>query len=173
MQFRLNRRITAVVAAAVLGVSLAGGAAYAYWTASGTGNGTITQATTTLPLQITQNTPATGLTPGGPAVELTGNVFNPNNFAVHVTSFTATIAFVVNRSGAPAQDGSKPPCTVDDFTLIDAGVVIGDVPATVGSGATLVSGTAPFSGITIALKNTGANQDNCKNVAAQIAYRVN
>ena len=171
MQFRLNRRITAVVAAAVLGVSMAGGA-YAYWTAGGTGSGSLQQVTTTRPMTVTQYM-ATGLTPGGPAVELTGNVLNPNTFAVHVTSLKATITGVYPYSSgvgsADATDTSKPACTVDDFTLIDAGVVIGDVPATVGA----TSGTAPFSGITIALKNTGANQDNCKSASALIAYKVN
>lgn len=171
VRLHIKKSPKVIATAAVIGLFAAGGA-FAYWTANGTGTGMVQQATPTQAMTVVQDR-VTGLTPGGPAADLKGNVINPNAYAVNVTSLTASVTLVAPYSSGIAGVGStsdttKPACTAADFEISGTGLVTGSVPAAVGA----VSGYAPFSGLKIALKETGANQDNCKTAGAIITYAV-
>ena len=137
-----------------------GVAAYAYWTGSGSGSGSASAAT---PASLTvnqTNAAITNLYPGGPARALNGNFDNPNAGAVYVHDVTAT----VHALNAQA-DGSKPACTEADFAIGGSATVNAQVAAGTGVGS--------WSGLTVSMLNTGANQDNCKGVSIQIDYTAN
>ena len=68
----------------VLGVSVAGGIAFAAWTADGTGSG-YAQAKTAQAVSTVTATPVAGLYPGGTS-DLKVSVVNPNDYAVKVTA---------------------------------------------------------------------------------------
>jgi hypothetical protein len=156
---RLSKKL-AVVALGTVGAVGAATAAYAFWTTNGQGTGSV--ATGTLQsLVVNQTSTISGLYPGGPAQPLAGNFNNPNPGKAYISSVTATLAGV-----APAAaDTAKPACAVGDFDLAGTAPVNGEINPGDGQGA--------WSGLTIALKNTGANQDNCKNVTLNIAYTAN
>ncbi|MFZ0161204.1 MAG: hypothetical protein WAL50_19410 [Kineosporiaceae bacterium] len=133
-----------------------GGGAYAYWTVTSLGTGSAATGTAS-PLVVNQTTTVTGLYPGG-AAALSGTFDNPNPGAVYVTAVTATLpAFSVQP------DIAKPACTQSDFSITGTSNTPGSVVAGVGVGS--------WSGLTLAMTNTGANQDNCMGLGViQIAY---
>jgi len=140
----------------VLGLAVG---AYAYWTQGGTGTGTAS-ADTTSAITVNQTSSVSGLYPGGPAATLSGTFDNPNASAVRISSITAVVSSITNGSS----DSSKPACVATDFSI---GGSVGTV--TVPSG----SGVGTWSGLTIQLLNTAANQDNCKGATANISYTAN
>jgi hypothetical protein len=153
-----KKRMTLFAAGAGAALVVAVGA-YAYWTQGGSGTGSATAGTTSS-LTVNQTSAVTGLYPGGPAATLSGNFDNPNSSAVNISSVTASVSSVSNG----ASDGSKPACTASDFQI---GGSMGS--ATVPSG----TGVGSWTGLTIKLLNTAANQDNCKGATANIAYTAN
>jgi hypothetical protein len=153
-----KKRMTLFAAGAGAALVVAVGA-YAYWTQGGSGTGSATAGTTSS-LTVNQTSTVTGLYPGGPAATLSGNFDNPNSSAVNISSVTASVSSVSNG----ASDGSKPACTASDFQI---GGSMGS--ATVPSG----TGVGSWTGLTIKLLNTAANQDNCKGATANIAYTAN
>lgn len=149
-----------VAGAVAAGVMLTAGVGYAYWTQGGGGSGSATAGSTN---DITVNqtsTTAGDLYPGGPAEALSGNFDNPNAGAVVVSSVTAVVSSVSDGTS----DSAKPDCVASDFEI--GGTAAG---STVPSG----NGVGSWSGLTIALKNTAANQDNCKGATANITYTAN
>jgi hypothetical protein len=139
-------------------VVLAGAAvaAYAYWTSGGSGTGQAT-AGTTANITVNQTSSVSGLYPGGPGVTLSGNFDNPNAGSVQISSITA----VVSSISGGGTDATKPACTPADFSI---GGAVGTT--TVPSG----TGVGAWSGLTIQMVNTAANQDNCKGATANITY---
>ena len=88
---RASRRFGRKSRIALAAVILAGWAstgAYAYWTTTGQGTGTASAGTLE---QVTIDSVVIGnaLRPGGPAVNVTINLTNPNSFAVDIESLTA------------------------------------------------------------------------------------
>jgi hypothetical protein len=158
---RLLRNKTAVVATGLALVVLTAAVAYAYWTNTGTGSGSASAGSNTS-ITVKQTSSVAGLYPGGPAVTLAGNFDNPNAGAVFVHQVAATLSSVSGGSANP----SLPACTTDDFSLAGGPVTVdAEVPAGTGVGA--------WSGITVRLLNTGANQDNCKGATVHISYTSN
>jgi len=153
-----RRRKVLLAGTVLLALALAVGG-YAYWTQSGSGSGSATAGTTSA-ITVNQTSTASGLYPGGPAATLSGNFDNPNASSVKISSITAAIGSISNGSS----DGSKPACTASDFSI---GGSVGT--ATVPSG----NGVGSWSGLTIQLLNTAANQDNCKGATANINYTAN
>jgi hypothetical protein len=148
---KLNYRKPAVVAAIVGGVlAVSGTAAYAYWTAQGTGTGTAGTAAASQPLTIAQDTfSGSALTPGGVAQAINGTITNPNTFTVPIT-----------LTAAPAVDSAHAGCLPAWYT-----VTLASPPSSVPAG-----GTASFGG-TVALTNLpGTNQDACKGATVTITY---
>lgn len=130
------------------------GAAYAYWTVSGTGAG---QASTGTVVGITVNqTPTiTGLAPGLPAQALLGTFDNPNAGPVYVGSVTATVTGTSNVG-----------CDATNYTITGT--------ATVNAEVIPGSGVGAWSGLNIAFNNKPTiNQNACKGVTVNIAYTSN
>jgi hypothetical protein len=146
--------------AAFLGFSvLAGGsAAYSYWTDGGTGTGSADTGTNS-GITIVQTTVIDGqdLRPGAAPVTLGGTFTNPDgNGAVYVTTVTPVVASVTSAAGA------GPACTPADYTVVAAtGLAI-----TVPENTTNIT----WSGATIKLAETGANQDRCKGQTVSLTY---
>jgi hypothetical protein len=117
---RNHRLILAVSASCLLG-GLGAGAAYAYFTAPGSGSGdasvgsmqTVTLATSTV-------TPATPLLPGGTG-DVTLEVNNPNGFPVTLVSVTG--------AGAITADGDHSGCTTTGVTFTDQTSLSTSIPA--------------------------------------------
>lgn len=150
---KLTRKTLALSTAAVL---LGGGAAFAYWTNSGTGTGTAATGTNAAVTVVQTSTP-TGMYPGGPAQTLSGNFTNPNAGNTYVTAVTAT-GYTIDPASVTAG------CTVlgGHYTLGGTAPVNADVPAGAARGA--------WTGLTITMNNLGTNQDACKNAVVTVTY---
>jgi hypothetical protein len=145
-----KRKIGAAVSMLAL-VAAAG--AYAYWTQGGTGSGSATAGTTSN-ITVNQTSTVTGLYPGGPAASLSGNFDNPNSSPVTISSVTAAVTSV-----SPAG------CATGNFSIGGSAGPISNIPSGTGVGS--------WSGLTIALAETGVNQDVCKGAVATISYTAN
>jgi|tagenome__1003787_1003787.scaffolds.fasta_scaffold20077380_2 hypothetical protein len=154
---KLNKKqkIVAVGTAAVVGV-VGAGAAYAYWTTSGSGQGAATTGAET-PVIIEQSGSVLGLTPGGKPQALDFTIRNPANGTQYVSAIKVTLASVSKDGVTPAVG-----CSVDDFVLVQPNAINLAVPA----GRTAV----PASGGTIAMKETGQNQDACKGAGVNLTF---
>ena len=129
--------------------------AYAYWTNSGSGSGSAATGTN-VAVTVVQTSTVSGLSPGSTPQALSGNFNNTNATPVYVTSVTASIASITGSVGTPA-------CTAADYQINSpTALVNAEVP----------SGTAvgSWSGPTIEMLNTGANQDACKNATVNLTY---
>lgn len=152
---RRKKILAGIIALVVLG---SGVAAYAFWTNGGTGSGTAATGTNT-GITVNQTSAPAGLYPGGDAQSLSGDFDNTNAGSVQVHNVTATLASVTGGG----TDGTKPDCTIADYTLTDN-------PATVD--AEIPTGTAQgaWGPISIAMVDSGTNQDNCKNATVHVNY---
>jgi hypothetical protein len=148
--------IAAVVTALVLGT---GAAAYAFWTAGGSGSGTAGTGTT-VPLTVNQTSTIIGVAPGVAALTLAGTFDNSNEGPVYVTSVTASITSVTL-----APDAAAGTCTAADYTLSSPVMTVG---ANVAAG----SGVGTWTGATIVFNTTAANQDACKGATVNFGYTV-
>lgn len=151
------KKVALITAAVVLGAAVA---AFAYWTAGGSGTGTAATGDN-LPITAVQTTAPTAMAPGDSAQSLAGNFTNTNTGPVWVTSVTASIASVAKATGVTG------PCDASDYTLAGAGMTVGaEVPAGAAQGA--------WSGATIKFNNKpGTNQDACKGAVVNLAYAIN
>lgn len=150
---RLNKRTVAIWSVAAL-LIVGGGAAYAYWTNTGSGTGEATTGSNQS-IVVNQTSTITGLAPGVPAQTLSGNFDNPNTSPVYVTTVTATVTGT-----------DKTGCGPTDYTIGGSATVNAEVPAGTGVGS--------WSGLTIAFNNKPAvNQDACKDAVVSIAYVAN
>ena len=155
---KITRRKSAILAI-VATTAIGGGAAFAYWTQSGTGTGTATAGTTT-GITVNQTGSVTGLYPGGTPIGLSGTFTNTNTGPVSISSITAAVAAFTTVTPDPL----KPPCTQADFAISGtSGANIAPAGTEVGS----------WSGLSVALVAGVANQDNCKGQAITINYTAN
>lgn len=153
----MRKKRTAIAVGILALVAVVG--AYAFWTQGGTGSGSATAGTTSN-ITVNQTNTVTGLYPGGSPVTLSGDFTNLNSGPVNISSVTATVSSVSNGS----LNGSKPACTASDFSIGgSSGASTVPVGTNVGS----------WTGLTIQLLNTSANQDNCKGATANITYTAN
>jgi hypothetical protein len=139
---------------------LAGGAAFAWWTAGGSGTGEASTGNV-VGITVNQTSSIAGLYPGGPAVPLAGDFTNTNSGPVHV----AQVSVEVQTGWSERADIAKPACTAGDFVLTQPDPTNADIPA-----GDPVSG---WSGATIKLANTALNQVNCKDVTVPLVYTSN
>jgi hypothetical protein len=79
-----RKRLVRIAVTAVVGLGIAGAAAYAAWSVNGSGSGTASAATAH-GLTITAGSPTDALYPGA-AADVAASVTNSNLFPVHVTS---------------------------------------------------------------------------------------
>lgn len=112
-------RKSRIALAVVLLAGFASTGAYAYWTTTGQGTGTASAGTLE---QVTIDSVVIGnaLRPGGPAVNVTINLTNPNSFAVDIESLTAGAV----TSSAGGCSGAATGVT------LDLSAVTGSIPAT-------------------------------------------
>ena len=148
-----------LIAGVVLAVAIAG-AAFAYWTAGGSGTGTAsvdaTQALTANQTYVVQP-----MYPGDSPQTLSGDFDNPNAGPIYVSTVTASIDSVQKAAGAPAGT-----CDATDFTLANATMTVN---AQVPSG----NGVGSWSGATINFNNkANADQNACKNATVNLAYSI-
>jgi hypothetical protein len=142
---------------AILGIAAVSTAAYAYWTAGGTGTGSGTAGDVTA-ITVNQTKVLTPMFPGDTAQTLNGTFNNPNTGNVFVATVTASIASVTKATGAPAGT-----CDATDFTLANATMTVNqDVAAGPSQGT--------WSGATIKFNNKASNQNACKNATVNLGY---
>jgi hypothetical protein len=149
---KLNYRKPAVATAIVGGVlAVTGTAAFAYWTAGGSGTGTAVTGTSQA-LTIAGDTfNGTALTPGGTAQTVSGTITNPNTFNV---PFTLAAVPTVDSSHATAG------CLADWYT-----VTLTSPPSSVAA-----NNHVNFTG-TVAMTNLpSTNQDACKGATVTVTY---
>jgi len=150
---RRSKRLTlALVAVFVVGGV---GAAFAYWTSTGSGDGTAETGTSTA-FTIAAD-PAVGtIAPGSAGQTVDFTVTNPGPGTQSLASVTVTMA---DPTGTPwVPNGS---CDVADYA---ATVTTAPVYGAMAAGDD-VTGTA-----TVTLANTGVNQDDCKDQTVPLYF---
>jgi len=150
-----SKKRFALIATTTAAVLVGSGVAFAYWTTTGSGNGTAATGTSSV-VAITQTNTVTGLYPGGPAQTLQLNINNSNVSGQYVG--IVTVAVVNTTIGAVVQAG----CTAADFVVTN-GTINAVVPA----------GTVnPYnaSGATVKMIDTGVPQNACKGVTVNLSY---
>jgi hypothetical protein len=154
-----TKKTTAIMIAAVT-VLAGGGAAFAYWTAGGSGTGTAATSAGTTPVTAVQTSTVTAMQPGDTAQTLTGKFNNTNTNPVYVSTVTASISSITKAGGAVGA------CTASDYTLANPVMTVN---------AEVASGTAQgaWTGATIKFANNASvNQDGCKGATVNLAYVV-
>ena len=156
-----NLSKTKWIALGIAGVFLFGGAAYAYFTNSGSGTGSGQVGTSSaLTINATITPPSGGLVPGGPPAPVTFSVNNAGtgNQLVGTIHLVSVEAFTnVGHTTAATT------CAVSNFSLADV-VANQNVP----TGATSI--TAPGS---LVFADSGINQDGCKNAYLLLTFSSN
>jgi hypothetical protein len=145
---------------AIVALAAVSTAAYAYWTAGGSGSGSAA-AGSTVGVVPNQTTTLTPMYPGDSPQVISGNFDNPNSGPVQVATVTAAIASVTKAVGAPAGT-----CDATDFTLASP---VMPVNALVPPGI----GVSAFTGATIQFNNKPlVNQDGCQDATVTLSYAV-
>ena len=155
---RLTRR-RGLVLGVVISVVVAG-AAFAYWTAGGSGNGSASTAGAQSALTANQTTSLTAMYPGDTAQTISGNFDNPNSGPIYVNTVTVSIASVTKAAGAPAGT-----CDATDYTLASAAMTVNNEVPT-GTGGAFTGATLKFN------DKTTTNQDACKGATVNLAYAI-
>jgi hypothetical protein len=135
-----------------------GGAAFAFWTASGIGAGTASTGTST-EFTVTSGT-AIGdpLIPGGEQ----SVPFTVTNVATITQTLSSVAVTIADTDGAPWDNGDG--CTAGDYT------VTVDTP-TVPYGAIEATGTVDGT-VTVTMLDSETNQDACKGVDVPLHFVV-
>lgn len=151
-----NKKKTSIVAMFLV-VAIAG-AAYAYWTAIGDGEGSAATGSVDEAVVVNQTSTISNLRPGGAAQTLSGDFDNPNDEPVYIASVTAALDSVVDGNGDPVAG-----CTTADYTLTGATMTVNaEIPTGDSQGA--------WTGATVEFNNTASNQDACQGANLVITY---
>ena len=148
-----RKKKVAGVAFATAVLMLAGGAAFGYWSITGTGTDTAGTGTVTA-IQVNQTSSVSGLAPGLAAQPLSGDFDNPNSGPVYVAAVTAVVT-------GTDQVG----CDATDYIIAGTATVGAQIPSGTSVGS--------WSGLTIQFNNKVTNQDACKNAIVTISYTAN
>lgn len=154
----MNKKVAAIAAAAGLALGI-GGAAFAYWTASGSGGGTGTVASSGGSVTLVATFPNT-LTPGN-SVPVTISAYNTGKTSVKVTSVADGTTPIGVSSG----------CTLGDFSLASGGPTMDTTGGTV-----IPAGTSSGSAINVATDtltyadSTTVDQSACKGGTITLSY---
>jgi hypothetical protein len=145
----MGRKKRMAVATAAL-VAVGGGAAFAYWSATGTGSATA-RTTQSAGFKVTSDAATGGpLSPGGPTQTVGFTVTNPGSGVQHLTKVDVKVSADLSAKA----DSSKPACTAADFTIDEVNFTAGDIAS-----AAAIQGT-----VLLSMKNLPSNQDNCQGV---------
>jgi hypothetical protein len=142
--------------AALLGV----GVAFAYWTTSGSGEGSAATTAGVVDQLSFDQAAVADMYPGDSSQPLTVTVTNDASESAYVTTVKAYIT--TDKSG----------CTGADFLLGGAAApsTAGTAVALVWTAQDLIAGGSDEATSTIQFNNTGANQDACKEAVVTINY---
>ncbi len=140
----------AVVLGVFLGALAISGAAFAYFTSAGSGTGSATVGSSSN-VQISNDTPASQLYPGGSAVSVAVHLHNPGNGNEYVGTVSGTVA---NSNGGT--------CLGSWFTVAPI-----TYNAEVNAGATNNTST------TISMTDSGTIQDACQGQTLTIDWSSN
>ena len=153
-----TKKSTAIIVAAVT-VLAGGGAAFAYWTAGGSGTGSAATSEGSQDVTVVQTSTVNAMQPGDSAQTLSGTFNNPNSGPAYVGTVTAAIDSVTKA------DGVTGTCNATDYTLAGAAMTVNaEVPA---------NDTGTWSGATIKFNNkAGVNQHACKGATVNLTYTV-
>ena len=149
-----NRRIAVFAVAAGL-ILAGGGVAFAYWTSSGTGEGSATTGESTDFVLTSEDPTGDALTPGGPSQSVAFTVANPSTGTLNLSSVTVTVA---NADGSPWTAVAG--CSADDYTVGTPSIVYGPI-----AGGADVDGT-----VTVSMINSAGNQDGCQNAVVPLYF---
>jgi hypothetical protein len=151
---RFKKRTWVLAAVVAVVAAMASVGAYAYWTNGGTGTGSAATGTTT-GITVNQTSVVSGLYPGSPAQPLSGNFNNPNAGPIHVASVSGSVTGT-----------SDVGCSAADFVVSGSPAAnVQEVPSGNAQGS--------WSGLSVSMTNTAANQDACKNATLTISYTSN
>jgi len=148
---KYSKKTYIIAGAAAAAIAVGGGAAYAFWTNSGSGDGSATTDHTNQFLVTVDNLTNGDLSPNGPSDHVTFTVKNVDSGAESIASAVATVSGT-NKVG----------CTSADFNITGTTVTTG----TIASGAT-VNGS-----FDIQMIDTGVNQDACQNATVNLHVAV-
>ena len=159
MQF--NRKRAAAVATGAALTFIVGGVAFAYWSTSGAGTGSASTGSVVAVKINATSAAVTGLYPGGPAHDVSGDFDNTNAGSVYINQVTVAVA----PGWSKQANALKPACTASDFTIVP--------PAATAHEIASGSGVDAWGPATIAMNNLSTNQDNCKNVTVPLVFSSN
>jgi hypothetical protein len=153
---RSRRRAAVVLVPTVAGVFVAG-TAFAYWTTSGNGTATAASGTSTAVTVTQTGSPPSGLAPGAAAQPIAFKITNPKLSPQRIASVTIAVSSVTYANGTPAVT-----CSAADFDIVQPSSINADLP----------NGDTAFnsSGATIAMRETGQNQNDCKNTTVNLSF---
>lgn len=153
-RFTKKRKITAAVAGATV-LIVGSVVAYAYWSSTGTGTGSVTAGTSTS-FTVASSAPTGGLlTPGGPTDVVAFTVTNPGTGSQNLASVVVTVAGAGGIAWTTVNG-----CTAADYTVGTPMITYGPIAP-----AGVVSGT-----VSIQMKNTASNQDGCKGATVPLYF---
>ena len=157
LMFTFRSRKKAIIAT-VLVVPLSAGAAFAYWTAGGSGTGEA-ETGTSVALEAVQSSVIEDLAPGVAAQTLSGTFLNENDGPAYVSTLTASIVSVTKAANVAGT------CDATDYTLANPVITV--------NAQVLADDTTTWSGPTIAFNNKAdTNQDPCKGATVNLAYTI-
>ncbi|MBT2549594.1 hypothetical protein [Arthrobacter sp. ISL-65] len=148
-----GRKKRIIVTTAVL-AAISGGAAFAYWSATGTGVGEAKTAADSVPFTFVSQAATGGpLSPGGTQQTVAFAVTNPGTGV----QYLADVEVTVDEDWSV---GTTLPCTAADFT-------VGPVVVTKGS---INAGASVNGTVKVTMNNSATNQDNCKGVTVPLVF---
>ena len=156
MQFKKKIIAGALAAGLVMG---AGGIAAAYFTATGTGNGSGSVGSSTPWAVVVANTASATLTPGGPGETIDFTVTNPSTGHQYLQKVTISITTFSDQSNT-----GLPACTQTTFYLTGSTAQSQSRAVTTNE----ASGATYSGSVVLYLKTNGGNQDNCEGVTVPI-----
>jgi hypothetical protein len=155
-----RKRVAAVATGAALTL-VVGGVAFAYWSTSGSGTGSATTGDVDPVTIHATSTSVTGLYPGGPTQDVSGNFDNPNAGTVYLNQ----VSVAVDPAWSAQADAGKPACDADDFTIVQPAATAHEIASGTGVDA--------WGPATIRMNNLSTNQDNCKSVTVDLVFSSN
>ena len=164
-----NNRKAQVALGTLVGFLVLAGAAFAYWTSTGEGEGTVKDQSSAAAFTIEAGTEPTGLYPGG-TKEATVKIKNTEAYGEHYTRLTAEVKEVENAASteAEAEAGSK--CWAGWYEITAVG-------SHTGTSSWEFNETVPASStveklVTVKLKEVAKNQNGCQNKKVTLKYKV-
>ncbi|MEW1819781.1 hypothetical protein AB0323_03170 [Arthrobacter sp. NPDC080031] len=144
-------------AATVALVAASGGAAYAYWSTTGSGSGAAANSAGTSPVTL-HAAFAAGLAPGN-STSVTYTASNPNSSSTTVTLGTPTVT--IDAAHASCDPGWFQVTASGGSTLVPAATVAGPGSAQVGTGTLTM------------VDLSGTSQDGCKGATVTVSVGSN